>query len=216
MQKELGELKGTVERIEEGLKIRIQENERRMNERMDVWFGVMTGQIMNMIKEFMGEGAVGGVASATGKGLLVEEKVKVSNNGNGSDSDSNSDSEVKGTTCRYCKDEQKGERKEERKGKSDVKKEKKKCQDKSEDDREWVKLVIRKRARKSIIKDRSMSAELDSLCFNKEVGNKKEGSSDDSCENERDVCKTLFMREVPWCERFNELSSKDIYKFFKE
>ncbi|XP_068215835.1 uncharacterized protein [Palaemon carinicauda] len=185
MQKELGELKGTVERVEEGLEIRIQENERQMDERMDERFGVMTGQIMNMIKEFMDEGAVGGMASATGKGLLVEEKVTVSNNGRGSDSDSNSDSEVKGT--RYSNDEQKYERKDERKGRSDVNKEKKKSQDESEDDREWIKVGSKKRARKIMIKDRSMSVELDSLYSSEEVGNKNEGSSDDSSENEHDV-----------------------------
>ncbi|XP_068246859.1 uncharacterized protein [Palaemon carinicauda] len=159
----------------------------------------------------MGEGAVRGVASATGKGLLVEKKVEVSDNGKRSDSDSISDSEVKGT--RYRKDEQESERKDERKGKSDVKKEKKKCQDESEDDREWVKVVSKKRARKRIIKDRSMSAELDSLYSRVEVGNKKEGSSVDSSENERDEYKTLFMREVPRCERFNEHSSRDVYEF---
>ncbi|XP_068236964.1 zinc finger CCHC domain-containing protein 7-like [Palaemon carinicauda] len=49
-----------------------------------------------------------------------------------------------------------------------------------------------------------------------EVGNKKEGSSNDSSENERDVCKPAFMREVPGCERFNEHSSRDIYTCFKE
>ncbi|XP_068229220.1 uncharacterized protein [Palaemon carinicauda] len=61
-----------------------------------------------------------------------------------------------------------------------------------------------------------MSVELDSLYSREEVGNKKEGSSDDSNENERDVCKIMFMRDVPQCERFNEHSSRDVYEFFKE
>ncbi|XP_068229112.1 uncharacterized protein, partial [Palaemon carinicauda] len=178
----------------------------------------MMGQVMGMMKTLMGEGAVGGVASATGKGLLVEEKVKVGDNGKGSDIDSNSntDSEIEDKGIRHSKEEQKCDRKNEKKGKSDVKKEKKKCQDDSKDDREWVKVVSKKRARKSIIKDRSMSVELDSLYSSEEVGNMKEGSSDDSSENERDVCKTVFMREVPRCERFNEHSSRDVYEFFKE
>ncbi|XP_068243830.1 uncharacterized protein [Palaemon carinicauda] len=120
------------------------------------------------MKTFMGEGAVGGAASPTGNGLIVEEKVK------------------------------------------------KKCQDDSKDDREWVKVVSKKRARKSMIKDRSMSVELDSVYSSEEVGNKREGSSDDNSENERAVCKTVFMREVPRCERFNEHSSRDVYEFFKE
>ncbi|XP_068233542.1 protein starmaker-like [Palaemon carinicauda] len=100
----------------------------------------------------MGEGAVGGVSSVSGNGLIVDERAKVSNNGKGSDSDcdSNSDSEI----------EDKG--------------------------------------------------------ISEEVGKKKEGSSDDSSENERDVCKIVFMREVPRCERFNEHSSMDVYVFFKE
>ncbi|XP_068227433.1 uncharacterized protein [Palaemon carinicauda] len=57
---------------------------------------------------------------------------------------------------------------------------------------------------------------MDSLYSNEEEGNKKEGSSDDISENERDVCKTVFMREVPRCERFNEHSSRDVYEFFEE
>ncbi|XP_068238631.1 uncharacterized protein, partial [Palaemon carinicauda] len=79
-----------------------------------------------------------------------------------------------------------------------------------------VKVVSNKRARKNIVKDRSMSVELDSLYSSEEVGNKKEGSSDDSSENERDVCKTVFMREVPLCERFNKHSIRDVHEFFKE
>ncbi|XP_068209122.1 uncharacterized protein [Palaemon carinicauda] len=162
----------------------------------------------------MGEGAVGGLASATGKGLLVEEKDKVSNNEKVNDSDNNSDSEVKET--RYSKDEPKGERKDERIGKSDVKKENKKCQDESKYDCEWEKVVSKKRARKSIINDRSMSVELDSLYSSEEVGNKKEGSSDDSSENKCEVCKNVFMREVPRFERFNEHSSRDVHESLKE
>ncbi|XP_068212591.1 uncharacterized protein [Palaemon carinicauda] len=154
--------------------MRMQENEERMEKRMEA----MMGQVMGMMKTFMGEGAVGGVSSASSNGLIVEEKLKVRDNGKGSDNDSNSDKKVKGT--RYSKDEQKGERKDERKGKSDVKKEKKKCQDENEDGRKWVKVVSKKRARKSIIKDRNMSLELDSLYSSEEVGNKREGSSDDS------------------------------------
>ncbi|XP_068235757.1 scaffold attachment factor B1-like [Palaemon carinicauda] len=167
----------------------------------------------------MGEGAVGGVVSALGNGVIVEEKAKVINNGKGSNSDSNSnsDSEIEDKGIRHSKDEQKCHRKNEMKGKSDGEKEKKKCQDESKDDPEWVKVVSKKRARKSMIKDkRSMSVELYSLYSSGEVGNKKEGSSEDSSENERDVCKTVFMREVPRCERFNEHSSRDVKEFFKE
>ncbi|XP_068227404.1 uncharacterized protein, partial [Palaemon carinicauda] len=100
---------------------------------------------------------------------------------------------------------QKGERKDERKGKSD-----------SEDDREWVKVGSKKRSKKSIIKNRSMSVELDSLYSNEEEGNKKGLDSEDSKENEVEVCKITFMREVPRCERFNEHSSRDVYEFSKE
>ncbi|XP_068203545.1 uncharacterized protein [Palaemon carinicauda] len=174
----------------------------------------MMEQVMRMMKTFMGEGAIGGVASATGKGMLVEEKVKASDNGKGSDSDSNSGSEVKGT--RHSKDEQKCDRNNEKKGKNNMKREKKKGQDESEDDHEWVKMVSKKRARKNIIKDSSKSVELDFLYSSKEVGNKKEVSSDECSENERDVCKTVFMREVLQCERFNDHSSRDVYEFFKE
>ncbi|XP_068209447.1 uncharacterized protein, partial [Palaemon carinicauda] len=77
-------------------------------------------------------------------------------------------------------------------------------------------MVSKKRARETIIKDRSMSVELDSLYSNEEEGNKKEGSSDDSSENEHDVCKIVFMREVPRYGKFNEHRSRDIYEFFKE
>ncbi|XP_068205610.1 signal peptide, CUB and EGF-like domain-containing protein 3 [Palaemon carinicauda] len=41
------------------------------------------GQVMGMMKTIMGEGAVGGVFSASGNGLVVEEKVKVGDNGKG-------------------------------------------------------------------------------------------------------------------------------------
>ncbi|XP_068225483.1 uncharacterized protein [Palaemon carinicauda] len=149
MHKELGELKGTVQRVEEGFETRMQENEERMEKRLEA----MMGQVMGMMKTFMGEGAVGGVASVTGKGLLLEEKVKVGDNGKGSDSDSNSnsDSEIEDKGIKHSKDEQKWNRKNEKRGKSYVKKEKKKCQDDSKDDREWVKAVGEKRDRKSMM-----------------------------------------------------------------
>ncbi|XP_068212611.1 secreted acidic protein 2-like [Palaemon carinicauda] len=84
---------------------------------------------MGMMKTIMGEGAVGGLSSASGNGLIGDENAKVGDNGKGSDSDSsNSDSDI----------EDKG--------------------------------------------------------ISEEVGNKKEGSSDDSGENERDMCKTVYER----------------------
>ncbi|XP_068221724.1 uncharacterized protein [Palaemon carinicauda] len=170
---------------------------------------------MGMMKTMMGEGAVGGVSSASGNGLVVEEKDKVGDNGKGSDSDSsNSDGEIEDKGIRHSKDEQKCNRKN-KKGKSDVKKEKKKCQDDSKDDREWVKVVSKKKGKKGMVKDRNLSVEVDSLYSNEEEGNKGV-DSDDSSENERDVCKNVFMREVPRCERFNEHSSRDVYDFFKE
>ncbi|XP_068221841.1 uncharacterized protein [Palaemon carinicauda] len=212
MQKELRELKGTVEGVEEGVEMRMRENEERMEKRMED----MMGQVMGMMKTIMGEGAVGGVSSASGNGLVVEEKGKVGDNGKGSDSDSsNSDGDIEGKGIRHSKNEQKGERKDERKGKSDVKKEKKKYQADSKDDREWVKVVSKKKGKKGMVKDRNLSVEVDSLYSNEEEGNKGV-DSDDSSENERDVCKTVFMREVPRCERFNEHSSRDVYQFFKE
>ncbi|XP_068227298.1 uncharacterized protein [Palaemon carinicauda] len=212
MQKELRELKGTVERVEECVEMRMRENEERMEKRMED----MMGQVMGMMKTIMGEGAVGGVSSASGNGLVVKEKVKVGDNGKGSDSDSsNSDGDIEDKGIRHSKDEQKGERKDERKGKSDVKKEKKKYQADSKDDREWVKVVSKKKGKKGMVKDRNLSVEVDSLYSNEEEGNKGV-DSDDSSENERDVCKTVFMREVPRCERFNEHSSRDVNDFFKE
>ncbi|XP_068201519.1 reelin-like [Palaemon carinicauda] len=63
--------------------MRIRENKERMEKRMEP----MMGHVMGMMKTFMGEGSVRGVASASGKGLIVEEKARVSNNGDGSDSD---------------------------------------------------------------------------------------------------------------------------------
>ncbi|XP_068206467.1 spermatogenesis-associated protein 31H1-like [Palaemon carinicauda] len=94
-------------------------NEERMEKRMEA----MMGKVMRMMKMFMGEGAVGGVSSASGKGLIVEEMAKVSDNGEGSDSKI----EDKGT--KHSKDEQKCYRKNEKKGKSNEKREKKKDQD---------------------------------------------------------------------------------------
>ncbi|XP_068220171.1 uncharacterized protein [Palaemon carinicauda] len=212
MQKELRELKGTVERVEECVEMRMRENEERMEKRMED----MMGQVMGMMKTIMGEGAVGGVSSASGNGLVVKEKVKVGDNGKGSDSDSsNSDGDIEDKGIRHSKDEQKGERKDERKGKSDVKKGKKKYQADSKDDREWVKVVSKKKGKKGMVKARNLSVEVDSLYSNEEEGNKGV-DSDDSSENERDVCKTVFMREVPRCERFNEHSSRDVNDFFKE
>ncbi|XP_068207756.1 histone H3.v1-like [Palaemon carinicauda] len=134
------------------------------------------GQVMGMMKMYMGEGAVGGVSSASGKGLIVEEKAKISDNGKGSDSGSNSDREVKGTRC--SKEEQKGERKDEREVKSNEKREKKKGQYESEDDREWVKVVSKKKGKKGIVKDWNLSVEVDSLYSNEEEGNKGVGSED--------------------------------------
>ncbi|XP_068204792.1 CCHC-type zinc finger nucleic acid binding protein-like [Palaemon carinicauda] len=58
----------------------------------------------------MGGGAVGGVSSASGKGLIVEEKAKVRDNGGGSDS------EIEDKGIRHSKNEQKCDRKNEKKG----------------------------------------------------------------------------------------------------
>ncbi|XP_068246841.1 uncharacterized protein [Palaemon carinicauda] len=141
MQKELWELKGTVERVDEGVERRMRENEERMEKRMEA----MMGQVMGMMKTFMGEGAVGGVVPASGNGVIMEEKAKVSDNGKGSDSDSNSnsnsDSEIEDEEIKQSKDEQKCDINNEKKRKCDVKKEKKKCQDDCKNDREWVKVV---------------------------------------------------------------------------
>ncbi|XP_068237399.1 uncharacterized protein [Palaemon carinicauda] len=98
MQKELRELKGTVERVEECVEMRMRENEERIEKRMED----MMGQVMGMMKTIMGEGAVGGVSSASGNGLVVEEKDKVGDNGKGSDSDSsNSDGDVEDKGIRH-------------------------------------------------------------------------------------------------------------------
>ncbi|XP_068208348.1 glutamic acid-rich protein-like [Palaemon carinicauda] len=115
MQKELKALKGTIERVEEGVEIRMRENEERME--------AMMGQVMGMMKIFMCEGAVGGVSSASGKGLIVEEKPKVSDNGEGSDS------EIEDKGISHSKEQQKCHRKNEKKGESNVKRGKKKGQD---------------------------------------------------------------------------------------
>ncbi|XP_068250776.1 uncharacterized protein [Palaemon carinicauda] len=48
---------------------------------------------MGMMKTLMGEGAVGGVSSASGNVLILEEKAEVRYNGKESDSDSNSNSD---------------------------------------------------------------------------------------------------------------------------
>ncbi|XP_068210793.1 golgin subfamily A member 6-like protein 22 [Palaemon carinicauda] len=77
MQKELRELKGTVEKVEECFEMRMKENEERIEKQMED----MMGQVMGMMKTFKGEGAVGGVVSASGNGVIVEEKVKVGGNG---------------------------------------------------------------------------------------------------------------------------------------
>ncbi|XP_068210324.1 golgin subfamily A member 6-like protein 22 [Palaemon carinicauda] len=194
MQKELRELKGTVERVEECFEMRMKENEERMEERMEA----MMGKVMVMIKTFMGEGAVGGVSSASGNGLIVEEKAKL---GYGSGeclgrmlililTAATGKLKALDEELRHYKEREqklivekewllKCDRRNEKKGKSDVKKEKKKCQDESNDNREWVKVVSKKRARKSMIKDKSMSVELDSLYSSEEVGNKREGCTDD-------------------------------------
>ncbi|XP_068200592.1 DNA ligase 1-like [Palaemon carinicauda] len=127
MQGKLREFQGTEERVEEGVEMRMRENEEQVE--------AVTGQVMEMMKMFMGEGAVGGVVSASGNGLIVKEKAKVSNNRESSDSDN----EDKG--IRHNKNAQKCNRKNEKKGKSNVKREKKKGQDESEDDHEWVKVV---------------------------------------------------------------------------
>ncbi|XP_068204660.1 uncharacterized protein [Palaemon carinicauda] len=200
MRKELKALKGTVERVGEGFEISMQENEERME--------AMMGQVMGMMKTFTSEGAVGGVASASGKGLIVEEKAKVSDNGEGSDR------EIEDKGIRHLKDEQEGYRKNEKKGKSNVKREKKKRQDESEDDHEQVKVISKKKGKKRFVKDRNLSAELDSLYSNEEEGNEKGLGSEDSSEDEVEVCKKVVMREVPRCERFNEHSSRDVYDFF--
>ncbi|XP_068223831.1 uncharacterized protein [Palaemon carinicauda] len=171
MRKELKALKGTVERVEIGFEMMMQENEERIEKRMEA----MMGQVIGMIKTFMGEGAVGGVVSASGKGLIVEEKA----------------------------------RKNEKKGKSSEKREKKKGQDESEDDHEWVKVVSKKKGKMGMIKDKNLSIELDSLYSNEER-NKKGLGSEESSENEVEVCKTVVMREVLRCDRFNEHSSRDV------
>ncbi|XP_068226751.1 uncharacterized protein [Palaemon carinicauda] len=206
MQKELRELKGTVAKVEECFEMRMKENEERMEKRMED----MIGQVMGMMKTVVGEGAVGGVASASGNGLIVEED-RVSDNGDGSDSD------IESKGPRHSKIGTKGDRKKEKKGKDSVKKEKKKGQGVSEDDHEWVKVVSKKKGKKGIVKDRTLSVELDSLYSNEEEGNKKGVDSEDSSENEvEEVCKTVFMREVPRCASFNEHSSRDVYDFFRE
>ncbi|XP_068243780.1 cylicin-2-like [Palaemon carinicauda] len=174
MQKEMKALKGSVEKVEEVFEMRMQENEARMEKRMEA----MMGQVMGMMKTLMGEGAVRGVSSASGNGLLVEEKTKVSDNGEGSDSD------IEDKGIKHSKDEQKFNKKNGKKGKSNVKREKKKGQDEGEDDHEWVKEVSKKKGKKGMIKDRNSSVELDSLYLNEEEGNKKGLGSEDSSENE--------------------------------
>ncbi|XP_068242291.1 uncharacterized protein [Palaemon carinicauda] len=77
-----------------------------------------------------------------------------------------------------------------------------------------VKVVSKKKGKKGMVKDRNLSVELDSLYSNEEEGNKGVGSEDS--ENEVEVSMTVFMREVPRCERFNEHSSRDVYDFFRE
>ncbi|XP_068200737.1 CCHC-type zinc finger nucleic acid binding protein-like [Palaemon carinicauda] len=71
----------------------MRENEERME--------AMKGQVMGMMKTFMGKGAVGEVSSASGKELIVQEKAKVSDNGEGSDSEI----EDKGIRHRHKKNE---------------------------------------------------------------------------------------------------------------
>ncbi|XP_068236947.1 WD repeat-containing protein 43-like [Palaemon carinicauda] len=127
MRMELKVLKGSVEKVVESFEMRMQEKDVRMEKRMEA----MMGQVMVMMKTLMGEGTVGVVSQASGKGLIVEEKAKVSD----------SDSEIEDKEIRHSNDEPQGERKDERKGKIDVKKEKSKCQDESKDDHEWVKEV---------------------------------------------------------------------------
>ncbi|XP_068209106.1 golgin subfamily A member 6-like protein 26 [Palaemon carinicauda] len=137
MRKEMKALKGAVERVEEGVEKRMRENEERME--------AMKGLVMGMMKTFMGEGAVGGVVSASGNGVIVEEKAKVSDNGEGSDS------EIEDKEIRHRTDEQKFGRKNEKKGKSNVKSKKKNGQDESEDAHGWVK-VVRKRVRRESLR----------------------------------------------------------------
>ncbi|XP_068246528.1 uncharacterized protein [Palaemon carinicauda] len=151
------------------------------------YFGARTGTAeVGLIAGVFNEGLIG----CNQRSVLSsrEEKANVSDNRVGSDS------EIEDKVTRHSKDDQKCNRKNEKKGKSNEKWEKKKGQDESEDDHELVKVVSKK----------------------KEKGNKKEDSSDDSTENEHDGCKTVFMREVTWCEKFNEHSSRDVYEFFKE
>ncbi|XP_068203706.1 uncharacterized protein DDB_G0288629-like [Palaemon carinicauda] len=155
MRKELKALKGTVERVEEGLAMRMQENEERMEKRMEA----MMGKVMGMMKTFMGEGAVGGISSASGNELIVEKKAKVSDNREGRDS------EIEDKGIRHSKDEQKCNRKNEKKGKSNMKREKKKGQDEKEDDHEWVKVGSKKKSKKGMVKDRNLRVELDFNLF---------------------------------------------------
>ncbi|XP_068223945.1 putative golgin subfamily A member 6-like protein 3 [Palaemon carinicauda] len=72
----------------------------------------------------------GGVASASGNGLIVEENTKVNDNGEGRDS------EIEDKEIRRSKDEQKCDRKNEKKCKSNMKRKKKKGQDEKESIRE--------------------------------------------------------------------------------
>ncbi|XP_064104038.1 golgin subfamily A member 6-like protein 7 [Macrobrachium nipponense] len=192
MRKELRELKGVVEKVEENVELKMRENEERMEERMGEQMGkqmeVMMEQVRERMKVCVGEGAVGGGPSASSKVVALKEKTKVS------------DFEVVGSIGKGGSggnEERRGERKDERKSKSDVKSEKTKVQDESESDQEWVK-VSKKKNKKSLIKDKNISAELDSLYSNEEEVAKKELSSEDDSESGiEEVYKIVYMREVP-------------------